>query len=149
MRVDSPGRRLRTFKEAAALSLLILVTPVLAGQTESPSQIEEGARLFDLYCQTCHGAKGKGDGPLADDLIADVPDLTTITQRSDGKTFPAEEVARFIDGRVVVGPHGTREMPVWGLSFATPGRVDNEESEVQARLRALVAYLKTIQKIGK
>jgi mono/diheme cytochrome c family protein len=31
----------------------------------SPEGIERGRKLYVKHCETCHGEKGKGDGPLA------------------------------------------------------------------------------------
>ena len=31
----------------------------------TPEGIERGHKLYAKHCETCHGAKGKGDGPLA------------------------------------------------------------------------------------
>jgi mono/diheme cytochrome c family protein len=31
----------------------------------TPEILDEGQKLFQIYCQVCHGAEGKGDGPLA------------------------------------------------------------------------------------
>ena len=54
----------------------------------------------------------------------------------------------FIDGRTEVGAHGAREMPVWGLSFAEPGRDAQREGEVEAEIRALVRYLASLQRLS-
>ena len=52
-----------------------------------------------------------------------------------------------IDGRTVVAAHGARETPVWGLSFAEPGRDAPRESEIQAEIRALVRYVASIERV--
>lgn len=31
----------------------------------SPEGLERGRKLYVKHCETCHGDKGKGDGPLA------------------------------------------------------------------------------------
>ncbi len=31
---------------------------------KSKEVLKEGKRLFNIYCQVCHGKKGKGDGPI-------------------------------------------------------------------------------------
>lgn len=38
-----------------------LVNPVAA----TPANIAQGARLYGTFCLHCHGAKGRGDGPVA------------------------------------------------------------------------------------
>ena len=76
-------------------------------------------------------------------------DLTTITERSKGQGFPAEEVRRKIDGRDLVSGHGQAEMPVWGLSFQVLEKEGDQEPEVQAKLDQLVAFLESIQVAAK
>jgi mono/diheme cytochrome c family protein len=106
------------------------------------SQAETGARLFRTYCATCHGAAGRGDGPMVGQLRTAPPDLTRFAMRNGG-VFPSERVRQIIDGRGV-GAHGIREMPVWGDAF----RSDPEglsPAAAQARIDAIVRYLQTIQ----
>jgi mono/diheme cytochrome c family protein len=47
--------------------------------------VENGRRLFGIYCALCHGADGKGSGPVAAKFVPP-PDLTlaTFQQRTDG-----------------------------------------------------------------
>ena len=50
----------------------------------NPPLSYEGRRLFVSYCQLCHGADGKGGGPLAEDMKISPADLTTtVRSRSD------------------------------------------------------------------
>jgi len=109
--------------------------------TTAPGDL--GSRLFRLHCASCHGATARGNGPLADHLRHQTPDLTTYTARNGG-VFPSERLRRIIDGRFVPS-HGDREMPVWGdafrhardgLGLATP----------QERIDAIVRYLEGIQR---
>ncbi|MDR0793875.1 MAG: cytochrome c [Chitinophagaceae bacterium] len=55
----------------------------------SPKSIKDGQKLFVANCQTCHGAKGKGDGPKAPDLKKPAADLTKadVQDQSDGALF--------------------------------------------------------------
>lgn len=39
--------------------------PAPAGAAAGPGSAARGARLFAAYCAVCHGASGRGDGPLA------------------------------------------------------------------------------------
>ncbi len=52
--------------EGAAYSLVLGVpaNPVTADKTS----IQRGAELFNINCALCHGADGKGDGPVASHL---------------------------------------------------------------------------------
>ncbi len=43
----------------------------------SREEPEPPAALFERYCEACHGAKGKGDGPMGQVLIPPAADLTS------------------------------------------------------------------------
>jgi mono/diheme cytochrome c family protein len=101
-----------------------------------------GARLFMTYCATCHGATGRGHGPLAEQLRHVPPDLTRYTERNGG-VFPSERVARIIEGRDVAS-HGDREMPVWGDAFRSSPNGWPPES-VKQRVEAIIRYLAALQ----
>lgn len=135
-----------------AVALLILALPAL---TPSPAaaasseavegdEVGRGRLLFRIHCASCHGADGRGGGPVAEVLKKTPPDLTAIARRRDG-AFSSEEVARIIDGRAEIRSHGGREMPVWGASFQELGRDDDRETEIAAKIAALVAWLRSIQ----
>ena len=90
---------------------------LLAAACNRPAQTPPtGAILYARHCASCHGASGKGDGPIASSLVTAPADLTTIQQRNGG-TWDAALVMRTIDGRRDVAAHGPREMPVWGAVF--------------------------------
>ena len=110
-------------KSTVALSLLLLAQAASAADDVGQS----GKQLFARYCASCHGATGRGDGPVAKSLRPEVPDLTRFAQRH-GDFFDRDLVERVIDGRHVIGAHGTRTMPVWGedLSLANLGNPDAE-----------------------
>jgi mono/diheme cytochrome c family protein len=99
-----------------------------------------GVRLYQVYCSSCHGLTGRGDGPVEPILRGGAPDLTRISERHGGK-FPKEEIRRIIDGRTAVQAHGTRQMPVWGFEFnGKAGRTETDRT-----VDRLVGYLETIQ----
>jgi len=54
----------------------------------------EGARIYAAYCADCHGESGRGDGPLADRLGVEIPDLTHLGDASGH--FDRSEVRRAI-----------------------------------------------------
>jgi len=88
-----------------------------------------GEDLYRRFCASCHGVEGRGDGPVAASLRVGVPDLTLIAQRGhDGEL--RDRIIRIIDGRYVIGAHGTRVMPVWGedLTLLELGNPDAERS---------------------
>jgi hypothetical protein len=72
-------------------------------------------------------------------------DLTRLSRENDSK-FPLDEVSEVIDGRREVRGHGTRTMPVWGMTFQDPDRDSNQEEEVQGRIQDLVRYLRSLQR---
>jgi mono/diheme cytochrome c family protein len=119
-----------------------LVSYLESIQVPSTGVNDTGAQLFRVHCSSCHGANGRGDGPLADLLRRMPPDLTQFTRRNGGG-FPNERVHRIIDGRDVAS-HGDRDMPVWGDVF-TKG---SSAAAVKARIDAIVRYLAGIQERG-
>ena len=81
------------------------------------------------------------------------PDLTSLAAKNGGK-FPFDYVMRVIDGRAAIGPHGTRDMPVWGDRYMEdfpkthmqePYRSKVAEPLVRARILELTYYLQSIQ----
>ncbi len=101
-----------------------------------------GRQIFMTYCAACHGAEGRGGGPVAPQLRKDVPDLAQFALRNGG-TFPSARLQQIIDGRGIAS-HGTRDMPVWGDAFhSAPGRPD--ERGVAARISAVTLFLESIQ----
>ena len=101
-----------------------------------------GADLFKTHCATCHGAEGRGNGPLARALRQPPSDLTQLSKRNGG-TFPGVRVGRLIDGRDVES-HGDRDMPVWGDAFRSTAEGRSPDMAA-ARIAALVDYLASIQ----
>ena len=99
-------------------------------------------RTWKAKCASCHGAEGKGDGPVAPALATALPDLTTIAQRNGG-VFPTARVRKIIVGDESVLGHGSREMPVWGPLFH---QVEEDRDYGEVRLQNVTEYLKSIQK---
>ena len=107
---------------------------------------------FRQYCASCHGVDGTGDGPVAPSLKTKPPDLTVLSKNSGG-VFPGQEVQDFIDGTTPVVAHGPQQMPVWGYPAKLPpdrlrGTFKPEFTpvEVEARIKLIVDYVKSIQK---
>ena len=124
--------------------LLLTAAPALALQANDPAvEGVSGAYAFRTHCATCHGAQGKGDGPLADSLRFHPADLTLIARRHGGN-FPAELVARIVDGRDPLKGHGGPDMPVWGDAFRNAD-TNYDEKKVREKIRAIVDFVKTLQ----
>lgn len=52
---------------------------------EAPPSLEQGRKLFGIYCTPCHGTAGKGDGPLAAKLprVANLTDAKYLARDDD------------------------------------------------------------------
>jgi len=120
----------------------VLAALVLAraatGEDKSP-----GASTCRTNGARCHGADGKGEGPLADDLRYHPRDLTRIAARNGG-SFPTEKVARIVDGRSPLKGHGGPDMPVWGDAFKNAD-TGYDDKRVREKIREVVEYLRTLQ----
>jgi mono/diheme cytochrome c family protein len=105
-----------------------------------------GQDLYRRFCASCHGIEGRGDGPVAASLRAEVPDLTRIARRAPSAD-PRDRIVRIIDGRYIIGAHGTRIMPVWGedLTRLEVGNPDAERS-AQVIIGRLADYVSSLQR---
>ncbi len=76
--IPRQGREPRMTRMEAGERLRNPVKPTAAS-------VEDGKRLFQIYCALCHGPDGKGGGPVATKFIPP-PDLTLeiFRQRPDG-----------------------------------------------------------------
>lgn len=136
--------RLVIFPIAATLAFC---APAAYGQE---TVVEHGEKEYQSACAMCHGDDGRGDGPMADLLQIETPDLTKLSERAGG-TFPFRNTLLLIDGRDVRAHGG--DMPLWGERYTALAYADNPEAgapdtpdlEAQGRLLALVSYLETIQ----
>jgi Cytochrome C oxidase, cbb3-type, subunit III len=105
-----------------------------------------GEDLYRRFCASCHGIEGRGDGPVAASLRVEVPDLTLIARRGYGGEL-RDRIIRIIDGRYVIGAHGTRVMPVWGEDLARLelGNPDAERS-AQVIIGRLADHVRSLQR---
>jgi mono/diheme cytochrome c family protein len=129
-----------------ALALVLAVAGAcLVACVDEESREVAGKDLYLRYCASCHGAGGKGDGPVGSSLKRAPSDLTTLARRSGGR-FDEAALMAAIDGRRTVAEHGSREMPVWGAVFETEHRGEPFQAYVGLlQTRALVDYLRSIQ----
>lgn len=125
-----------------ALAVLLLIPAAALAAPPAREQVAQGRRLYREYCATCHGVDGRGDGPMATEMLVPPPNLRLLWKRY-GYPLPTNRVAAFIDGRADVRAHGLREMPVWGARLLA-GTHGNER-QVKDRIAALVAYIESIQ----
>ncbi|HEX7012775.1 MAG TPA: cytochrome c [Steroidobacteraceae bacterium] len=105
-----------------------------------------GKELYERFCASCHGTEGRGDGPVASYFTIEVPDLTLIARRAGG-TYPRERIVRIIDGRHILGAHGSRTMPVWGEDLSRTALGDpNAEQATRIIIDRLADYLAELQR---
>ena len=146
------GRGLRA--PALALAVVSAVLASLPGNAsaQTTTGAELGRHEFETNCAICHGIDARGGGPMRPFLARVPTDLTSLARRNGG-VFPKDAVAELIDGRATVepGPHGTREMPIWGKVYREQsdhqmrGMPFPSEWTVRGRILALTDYLSTLQ----
>lgn len=131
--------------------LMVVAAPLLALRSPAaqvPPQSRQipieslgGQDSFELYCASCHGSSGRGNGPIASALRTRPADLTTLTRRNNG-AFPRDALRGFITGTSrTVAAHGTTEMPIWGPLF----RVFESDARTRVRIENLVSHIESIQ----
>jgi mono/diheme cytochrome c family protein len=98
-------------------------------------------------CGSCHGAEGRGDGPTAGALRARPTDLTRLAARRDG-VFPRAEVLAILTGERVLAAHGSREMPVWSITFGAEPKGPTMVAAFAARrrLEGIIDHLERLQR---
>ncbi len=119
-------------------------------QAEPAEELLLGESVFMNNCATCHGQGGKGNGPMAEQLVRAPSDLTLLS-KNNGDSFPETEVYQLIDGRRMVVTdegrkaetfHGPKDMPIWGDTFRT---IEGDEGAVDDLISNLLVYLRSIQ----
>lgn len=102
----------------------------------------DGKLMYTSYCAPCHGADGRGAGPVAGALKSQPTDLTTLAKTHNGK-FPDAHVTSVLQFGSSLPAHGTAQMPVWGPLL---GKIDTtHKQDTQLRIANLSRYLESIQ----
>ncbi len=123
---------------------LVRVTP------QSWPDLESGQRIFEQRCQSCHGARGDGDGPLADQL--DPPPTNFLdTANTDGMS-PVQAyhtVKLGLEGTSMRAFSELSEQEVWDVAFYLNALSysDSMPDSLRSRIRAAVedtASLRTV-----
>src|SRR5688572_2329648 len=142
-------RRIMSRPYASAFFMALVLSATVGAQStqrQTPRLTIEsltGRDSFDLYCASCHGAGGIGNGPVASALRTPPADLTTLALRNGG-IFPRDRVAAFVEGSGRTVPaHGSSDMPVWGAIFRG---LETSAAATKVRLGNLVAYVESLQK---
>lgn len=143
-------RRLLAIPVVVGIGLVLAAAVVLAADQRqqgapplTPASLV-GSDSYDIFCSSCHGADGRGHGPVAPALATAPADLTVIACRNGG-AFPFEQVRDYINGQRRVIAHGTPDMPVWGETLRG---LDASEGRVRVRIDNLAAYIGTLQVKG-
>lgn len=129
------------------LILLAAAMPLMAiGARAADYVAMSGQELYSRFCASCHGISGRGDGPVSKSIRVEVPDLTLVSRRAGGK-YPRPRIVQIIDGRHIIGAHGTRTMPVWGEDLSRL-EIGNPDAERASRIviEKLADYVSLLQK---
>ena len=129
------------YRVAVVVSAMLLAMLLAPLSCNAGGVLADGARDYRQYCAVCHGAIGRGDGPMAEKLIRRPSDLTVLS-KNNGGSFPETVIYQIVDGRRIVQFHGSTQMPIWGERF---GGSTGEEQAVDARISGLLKYMESIQ----
>lgn len=94
----------RLGKDSLTFAATSLVSPLDTTAAQSKAILTEGKILYETYCDHCHGAKGEGDGKVAD-KYAGVANLKgdAIKGVSEGHIFHVITM-----GKGLMQPHGSQ-----------------------------------------
>ena len=122
--------------------VIVAVGALAAVHPRAQQQPYSGQGDYQVYCSSCHGPDGRGDGAIAKSLKMRPSNLTQLAKRNDG-VFPEARVVKVIDGRHAE-LHANTDMPAWGEVFAKASESPGAE-QAAARIDVLVKYLETLQ----
>lgn len=138
----------RIIRLAVAGALLLGHAGLAAGELviSDHAIVNTGHHIYMRACAACHGQQADGNGPFANLLVTPPPALTGLS-RAHGGQFPFERVLETISGNELMLAHGTRDMPIWGQTFAAEAAITGLDAATMARGRILelMAYLEHIQ----
>ncbi len=130
-----------------AAGAVAAVLALLAGACTPAAREPSGRALYVAQCAPCHGAAGRGDGPLAAGLERRPADLTALSTEWQG--YPRTHVMGYVDGYYRQGQAG-EIMPVFGPGMADATLVpfdagDGQASPAPLPLLRLAAYVEGLQ----
>ena len=126
---------------AAGMSVLAQSGPKVVIPVNKTSPVD-GKKMYQGYCAPCHGADGKGNGPVASALKTAPTDLTVLSKNNSGK-FPNVHLVSVLEFGSALPAHGSAAMPVWGPIL---GRMNQTNSmDKQLRISNLVRYIESLQ----
>lgn len=110
-------------KHVLPIALLVLTSSPALAQNNA-----EGKKLYESYCSTCHGDKGKGNGPAAQSLPAKPADHTNgAVMNALSDQFLVEIIAK---GGAAVKKSSF--MPSWGSALN-----EKQIKDIVAHIRSL------------
>jgi hypothetical protein len=148
--------------QRAMSSCLLIANIVFASSACAWAQdLDTGRVEYLSKCAVCHGADGRGAGPMSIKLKPKPADLTVLAKRNSG-VFPSNAVYEMIDGRKAIASHQRGEMPIWGCRHGPPPESRRKsykpkpyeslldlscdpEPVIRSRILAVVEYLNRIQ----
>lgn len=139
-------------KRTCRASLILVGMVLCSGAVFAQQQkVDFGKQDYDANCASCHGADGKGNGPMQELLRVRPSDLTQLARRNQG-VLPMAQLFDVIEGNNVPS-HGTRDMPIWGREFRVEDSEHYKEARgsydsaalVRARILMLLEYINRIQ----
>lgn len=127
----------------AAVGLLCASQPNSKTVVVGKEPASNGRQMYMSYCASCHGADGRGRGPVASSLTIPPADLTRLSKNNNGK-YPSDHVVSVLQSGTSTPGHGSAAMPVWGSIFA---QMDGGQRSLTKTLRIsnLNDYLQSIQ----
>ncbi len=130
------------------LALTVIVTGINAEAQNvkrvpvKPTAKDSGAEMYKVYCATCHGMDGKGNGPAAAAMKTPPTDLTVLSRNHGGK-FPELKFQNVLKVSSPLAAHGSSEMPMWGPIFRS--LESGSEGYVQMRIYNLMKHVEGMQ----
>ena len=121
-----------------AACIVGLASMRIAAQAPQPAGSYSGSGDYQVFCASCHGASGKGDGVIAGSLRKRPADLTQLSKKHEG-VFPADGVFTTIEAG-----HEKNDMPAW-FEVLQKSQESAGPEAAKARIRSLVKYLETLQ----
>lgn len=115
------------FRVIAIVGTALLATSVAAVASAKDDANPKGREVYQQICASCHGPYGRGDGPMAPDLVAKPPDFTRpelLAGRTD-----AEVLANLTKGQhtpmaiaQVIKPESMRDAIAYMRTLSVPGK---------------------------
>lgn len=129
----APPKEVADHARALAEALLVAY-PVPVAPSRPPS-LQRGATLYQAQCASCHGAQGKGDGPLAATLTPPPIAFTDRDRARERSLFALHQtITRGVEGTSMPAFTALPDTDRWALSFFISTMAFGEE-ERQAGAR--------------